>query len=79
MNTLRFQTNWIDKRKGICTTSIYLVTPGRYSPPYYKDVNGKGYVLLHSWIDELETLLATIPGYVGYDEQREWEELLLKG
>ena len=78
MNTLqlRFTTIVVDSRYGVVKTKIERLIPSHYSAPHYTAKPGEHFRSVSNFIDESWEQVAIVPGYVSYQEQDEWIDIL---
>ena len=74
MNSLKFELRVIDGRNGIVETDIYIIQEPR---TIHKGYYGNTYIRTGGTYPGRKTLAGTVKGYVSYDEQSEWEDILL--
>ena len=76
MSTYQFISNVIDNRTGEQTTSIYRIEDSRVISSESYNNQESCFTRRYSHTKPSKTLVATVPGYIGYIEQQEWIELL---
>ena len=74
----RFETDYSAMPVGVYNSSlvktrIYKVHPAKV---IYAGYHGNEYITKGGVVDSSEELIATVPGLISYEEEKEWEELL---
>ena len=73
---LRFTTIVVDSRNGVVKTKIERLIPSHHSMPHYNAKPGQYFRSVSNFIDESWEEVAIVPGYVSYQEQDEWIDIL---